>query len=319
MKKHKIKFIKRMIVFLVVFVLLTILFNTLYFEKVLKHTWTHRAEEQFMENLEDRSEIIFLGDSHTQLGVDPTYINKSFNYASSGEMYEMTYFKLKGLLENGIRPRIIVLPIDFNSFAVRRDTRFKKEWYWRKYIDYLSLTFVDKDITLLGKWVDSFIWFKGKGVELLTFKPRKISKLILGHFVHTGNLAKDNNKSLQYTGDKKQSDILKDDAISRRMYTYYEKTIKLANKEGIIVVLVKYPITERYYYNTINREIGNSSLFYSEILDTTRNMSNIYVLDYQQTYSTNFSMFKDHHHLNHNGSKIFSQAINVDFKEFGLI
>ncbi|PIN69399.1 hypothetical protein COV93_05700 [Candidatus Woesearchaeota archaeon CG11_big_fil_rev_8_21_14_0_20_43_8] len=98
MKKDKRKILKNGIIFIISIGILILAVQFIYLKLVQEKKIIYRQDLTFHEYLNENPdktiEFAFLGDSHARYGINPTYIPKSFNFASSGENYIKTYYKL---------------------------------------------------------------------------------------------------------------------------------------------------------------------------------------------------------------------------------
>ena len=63
-----------------------------------------------------KKEIVYLGDSHIQKGVIPDSTN-SLNIASTSETYSFSFQKLKDLIEQGDKPKQVIIGFDYHNLS----------------------------------------------------------------------------------------------------------------------------------------------------------------------------------------------------------
>jgi lysophospholipase L1-like esterase len=291
--------------------------NIIYYKSELQYTILERTEKQLFD-LRNEIQILFLGDSHILLGIDPAQIENSFNYASGGENYIQTYYKLESLIKEGFMPEIIVLPIDLHSFSSFRTDRFDNEWYWRKFINFYKLAYQERKLFLLNNGINGFFSFKGKGLQLL--KPADLSKLSeiqRGYTPSNANFSKVKNRR-KVAVDRVASHFEGCEIINNMLLNYFYKILDLAAANNINTVLVKYPLTEEYR-NEMKKYIPDEEEYYNSALYKINDYSDIHIFDYQLLYSGNPELFKDSDHLNSAGAVEFSKLLKKSLTDNNLM
>lgn len=108
------------------------------------------CQERQFEEVKDKIDYIFLGDSRTVTGINPELIPRSFNYASLGEQYFQTYLKAKKVVEETNVKRVF-LQYDFHSFLLEED--FNDHYFWKGYMNFVREDdFESKDFDLLSSY-----------------------------------------------------------------------------------------------------------------------------------------------------------------------
>ena len=102
--------------------------------------------------------------------------------------------------------------------------------------------------------------------------------------------------------------------LHNETYTYFLKTIELAEQNNITVIFVKYPVT-RDYNNLILKNNLNREDYYNTIFkDVNSRIPNYIVLDYYDTYFDNPEYFGDADHLNYVGAEAFTNKLYKDLQ-----
>lgn len=310
------KFIIKSVIFAAVLVILIMALNYTYYKTELQYTILARTEKQLLD-LRDDINILFLGDSHILLGVDPAQIKHSFNYASGGENYIQTYYKLKNLIDKGYVPKTIVLPVDLHSFSSFRTDRFDNEWYWRKLINFYKLAYQEKKLSLLNVEINGIFSFKGKGLQLL--KPvdfSKLSEIQRGYTPSNSDFSKVRDRRTA-AANRVASHLEKCEVIDNMLLDYFYKILDLAKEKNIKAALVKYPLTDEYYEET-KKYIPDAEKFYDSALCKINNYGGINIFNYQSLYSGKPELFKDSDHLNSAGAAEFSRLLEQDLTKNNL-
>lgn len=310
------KFILKLIIFAVMFIILAIVVNIIYYTSELQYTILERTEKQLFA-LKNEIQILFLGDSHVLLGADPAHIKNSFNYASGGENYIQTYYKLKNLVDQGFVPPIIVLPVDLHSFSSFRTDRFDNEWYWRKIINFYKLAYKEKKLSLLNNEINGIFSFKGKGLQLIKQTDKsKLSEIQRGYTPSDDVFSKLKNRR-QIASDRVASHLKECEIIDPVLLEYFYKILDLAEKNNINLIFIKYPLTEEYYQEAL-KFIPDTQNYYNSVLYKIHNYKNILLLDYQLLYGKKPELFKDSDHLNSAGAVEFSRLLEKDLMKNNL-
>ncbi len=297
--------------FALLFLVLFLLLNALYAEYVLKRTGLWIQDEQFSKSKPD-VKILFLGDSSTQADVNPAFIPGSFNYGLAGETYMQTYYKLRFLLnDSGFEPEVIVLPLNLHSFSSYRASRVQDVWYWHKFIDYEELWYHFDEVYPFKEYIKSAFPIIGGGEKLVASLFEGGSReMALGHLPMHDRFSmaadKDGIASQRAAYHFRNASILHPGMIH-----YFQKTLALAQKRNITVILVKFPVTDTYL-SIASGYIPDTKGFYGILGDYYGNVSNTYLLDYQRWNYTNHFLFADSVHLNDEGSAQFSRQLAAD-------
>jgi len=136
-KKIHIKIVS----FILVVIFLYVLLYQVYSYTVLSKNLNMRTDLQF-QDYKNSTSILFLGDSHIQHAFSTKIISNSFNFASGGEPLILTYYKLTSYFDDDdFHPDVVVLPLDAHtlSSSIFAAHDYRDEWYWKKYINYLTL------------------------------------------------------------------------------------------------------------------------------------------------------------------------------------
>ena len=301
------------------FLLLNWAINFLYTEVVLSHSLIYRVEEQFQQNKEDVS-VVFLGDSHPRNSVNPTYMEHAFNFATGGENYIQTYYKLRYYLEEErLDINTVVLSLDLHSFSGKRSDEFRDNNYWRKYLNYWEIAQVkNEDFQILTFWMDGVMAYWHGADETKNLLVNSHAEIIKG-YVPRGQIIK--SAKGKYIGGMAKarargqlsSKSLMDDAI---VY-YFKELLKLCGRNEIQVVFVRYPVTEEYYSVAI--KIVPIKIYYDELNGVIQEfIDSPIILDYHDKYWEQPKFFGDVDHLNMYGAEDFSPILCEDLRKFGV-
>lgn len=313
MKKEKIKFIKFTFLFIILGICIFLLLNQGYLSLLQKSTIS-KTDYQFKNNI-NQTKILFFGDSHVKNGVNPNYINDSFNFAFSGESNLETYYKIKGILKsNHSNLCLFILPIDPHTFSSYRSKRIREEWYWKRYMDFKEIS-QQNNLSYFNLLIKSHfpIIGNGKTVIELILRKEKYSKIEKGYQFLYGNFSKIFNKS-KVASNRIKPHMSNHNLLDKNIINYFLKIIKLSKNNNISIILIKYPLSKEYL---VESEKYIPENYYNYIYNITKHY-NVTILDYQKLFYNNSGYFRDSDHLNPTGAEIFSKRIQEDITKLNI-
>ena len=247
------------------------------------------------------SEVLLMGGSHINSGLNPKYIANSQNLAASGETYFDTFYKLKYFVNNpNNHITKVVFGFGHNNICGLNDDKYIKE---AMSIDYLGRTYPIIPFNVLNR----------VGVNKIGYLKTIIRKMCLYPRVkHEGFVGKGFNGRLP--------NLSMSDAAKRVEWHYYvngtvrresERDIKyldsIINFAGINnVELVALNIPQRKeYYSAIPESIKRK---YKEIRMSLieRDIRMIDLLEMELDSSS----FANHDHLSNEGAEIISKIVS---------
>jgi len=301
------------------FLLLHWTVNFLYTEVVLSHSLVYRVEEQFQQNKEDLS-VVFLGDSHPRNSVNPTYMEHAFNFATGGENYIQTYYKLRYYLEEErLDIKTVVLPLDLHSFSGKRSDEFRDNNYWQKYLNYWEIAQVKNgNFQILNFWLDGEMAYWHGADETESFLVNFQVEMEKG-FVPRGQIIK--SAEGKYIGGmakaRARGQLSRKRVIDEAIVYYFKELLKLCTRNGIQVVFVRYPVTREYYSVAI--KIVPIEEYYNELTGIIEEfIDSPIILDFHDKYWDQPNFFGDVDHLNIYGAEDFSSILWEEMKKFGV-
>jgi len=234
------KEIKKSIVFAVLFIAISFGLNLFYSKLVMKQSILSRTDRQF-DQFDKEIEHLIIGDSHSQYGLNPGVLGKSFNFSSSSGSYVHTYYKLKYILERTDKHvENVLMPLDAHSFSSWYFREPSNSWYWVKYMDFLEVGHLRKKVLLyfalevqayLASYIgkrDSFLRFMGK-------RPEERQMI-------DGYIPLDREFDDIETLNDKAKEIVAHHFAGKRIYDesilyYFWKILELCDKNSIPVIL----------------------------------------------------------------------------------
>jgi len=259
-----------------------------------------------LKNHISNSEIIILGDSHTQ----HLNIPNSFNYSIRGASYVLHYNFIKQFKKE-IKGKKILFSVSSNNLANYKEYKFKNV---DKNIAWINKT--NKNLNLLSifptKKFNKFEWREKKIIDFDVLK-----NLVEYYYLNHIKINKSNEKFAQPSNFAKTINRHFGDSISiindRTEILYLEKSLLELESNKCNIFLYNSPKTD--YYNI------NTPKIFKNRIDTFLNKKNekYFVLNYHNFNSSNLLIFRDADHMNHMGeikiSKIILDEINQLMKE----
>jgi hypothetical protein len=238
-------------------------------------------------------EVLFIGDSHIEVGIDDKLRNNIVNFSQSGDNYLYTYIKLKNILEHNSNIKTVVLGIDAHNIDSNAI-----EWYQ----NYNYLTFKFAKIYPFASLEDITTLFKFNGLDMLRNLPNIVSyknlkKTNLSEF---GEFKKSLD-TLVINNIKPCIEIEKP-MISNLQFMYLNKIRKSLLEKNIDLILLTMPVHKSKL--KCNSKLENEILKYSKF----------YNLEYinLKNYILEDSDFSDEYHLNSNGAhKITTEILKI--------
>lgn len=254
-------------------------------------------------NKYSKVEILFLGDSQIQKGINPELFPNSKNMAVSGESLLFTFYKIKHILNHENKIRIIYLGIGVHSFSDFYDEvtlgQIKNLDNTSEYFPYLPY------------WLQKKLILEHK-MDLPKYYSRIYNSLILNSF----NLNRNsynfgggyfNNDSIAFNLSRSKSRACKayfNVGRVREFSTYnlnsLDSIIDLCHKKRIKIQVIRMPVFNQYF-NLIPKK-------FIEFYDFNLKKRNISYIKFDDTLNSNIFL-PDGDHLNIIGSNIISKKL----------
>lgn len=311
MKKEELKFIKNAVTIGIIFIILLLLLNQAYIQFVFKQKNIDKDYEQLKEINKNELQVIFMGDSHVARGINPIYINNSFNFAVPSETTEQTFYKTRWILKEYPNIEIFVFPYDPHMFWSYRSNEYHDRIFWINFLSYEELMQVTNTSKVKTYMLTNFPVISNgeEALELLLYHEDK-TEMYLGWQKITNNSV-EGKDVLTKARRRVQGQTKNGNERNMRLFTSFLQTIRLLEQNNKTVILIKFPLTEEYLEAV--EETGMSiTNFYKEESYLLEKFPNLYILDHQNIYKENKSLFSDSDHLNIQGAELFSKKINED-------
>ena len=324
MKQDKIKFIKKIVFFLILIVALILILNTFYVKTILQKKIIYKQEKSYQNFIKNNSKIdyAFFGSSNVMDGINPEYIPKSFNFATMGGNNVEIYYKLKRITEkDNIQLNTIFLPLDFHSFTALKEedgsNLLRDLWLYSDFMSYNEIKEIRRK-PILSLWIESIfpIIGNGKDFSILLTNP-ELAQVNKGWVQNNCSLL-DLNQTEE--ANNRYKELFKwSEQKNQILLDFFLKTIKLANQKDINIIFIKYPLPNSFYNVLVQNNITNEEYYDSIFNYIEENIGQNYsLLDYQKIYFNNLEYFCDSDHLNQFGAEEFSKLIYKDIQNLNL-
>lgn len=273
------------------------------------------------ESRKNEIKVLFLGQSDMQFAIIPDRLNYSaYNFAAASENFIETYYKLEHYIKDMPKLKIIVLPLNFQSFSSYRADILQWEYFKYGYISNSDLRdlYKLKGVVMLREKLLSFCPIV-RGIEMIDFM-RNIKKLFSNQNIEKTETYKG---YLKYVG----SDVTKDSAIKRAtrhfkghdifnedFLLYFEKILKLCGDNNIKVFILTLPVTD--YYIEQSKQYVDKELFYNKALNNPQYGKYISKhLDLLEIYANNHDLFLNSDHLNYKGAMKVTDIVAAELSK----
>ena len=269
-----------------------------------------------LEKKKDHLEVVFVGDSHFQKGIDAqSFENSAFNLSFGRASYIQSYYVLKRYIPQMPSLKLVVIPVDLHTFSAYKIDDIDTPFFWSRFVDSSEVS------RLTGRKI-----FAGK-FNLLTILDKRLGQ---EYFVKnvTGTIRrflfrepKPPTYEERVWADRKQV-ADKESALSRAKYhlrdrdafdeaifIYFKKILKICKENDIQVVILHMPVSKDYAEGARKYIKGNER----EQLNLDDPAYGTYVcrnLDFHNVYFDRDDFFYyEGDHLNPKGRKAFSKLL----------
>jgi hypothetical protein len=296
--------LKRILIPILLLLGLNFLLNE-WFKYINKEAVIWELEADFYDNVKNKEvQYLILGNSHS-FGIE-TYENDSLvHFASYGENWAKSYYKLKYLIDQGYSIEYLLLNYDItDTKQIGLDN--KNLNYWGKYVNFYELGNVTNNFSqYFGFWLRAnFINYAGRYFEFFEY------------YTLDKNDKMENKEATFTPPDFFQKHNIEencfDEIIGNDSKFYLQKIVKICIENNIQLVMVKYPITKYHYYK--HSTCFDPMNYYNKLDEYLSPSARIEILDYQKLYFDQNANFRDDHHLVSSMRDEFSKKVRNDLQ-----
>jgi hypothetical protein len=288
MKNHSSTFnFKDKILFLSILVILSFLANSIHNEINIKN------HLEFPNNID----TLIIGDSHVRR-LDTNIINNSINIGEAAENYINHYHKFKIYIDRDKIPKRIIIPYDLHSFSSYRLIYTNKELFYSNEIDLIDIIMINYRI--LHKYNSN------RSIRYL--KEDVIFNYVGNLYEKGSNNSEKKEINISNHAKKRVENVINNSlSIEPINIKYLNRIIKLANDNNIEIYLLKPPLNKDFINEA--EKYMNIEEYYREVGSLIKSNKKLKLLDFQNEFINDDSMFINSDHLNNQGANIISMKI----------
>lgn len=323
MRQQKIIFVKKIMIFLSILLIIIIFLNITYIKFIQPQKIVERKEasyKDFVASLEDHTlDFIFFGDSHIEGAINPLYIDgDSFNFSIGGQSYTETYYLLKRMIEdNDVKFKNIVLQLDLHTFSesVRGGKfLFGQIYFYSKFVNIKKMAELRGE-SLISVFLRTRFPFIGNGKHFLDsmLKLDDLTSMYLGWSnLHTASYYTDDRQKI--AAETFNNYFPKGSAvIDQDTFDYFLDTLELVKENNINVIFLKYPISKEYYLE-IDKNVDIENYYNGIFTEVDKILDDYTVLDLHDYLFDKGEYYWDPEHITVGGAEIFSKKINEELQ-----
>lgn len=248
--------------------------------------------------------LALLGSSHTNYGTEMNKIdNEMFDYGEAYTYPIVMYQKLQKLIALNKNLKYLLVEADYHQFY---EFSFTESTIYTKYSALLKdietgnenlFYSLNREIApRLHRIILNDIKSRIKDENENENKDEDWSKLTQSE-KDRKNLSRYN--SFKFTNDK---------TMNENSLDYYQKTIELAQKNNIEVILIRHPLTNEY----LNNMYPKMKTGVNRLIDKLSRKYNLKKFDYRYIFKDKQNLFANMDHLNKNGIQKFAKILTND-------
>jgi len=271
--------------------------------------------------------VLFVGDSHPGMDIDPVALNGTFfSLAEGGTNLRQILLRIDFAVRKKPSIRFVVIPLDYHIFAT---PRYINKWFADDlyYTDNMSLIMELYDVSVLeyfkqrmahhlpltsgNNWEKYGLVVIGMLERTLFHHPRK-----MGAGNRASNLVVDLpiwstlSERQRYSRAKRRVASHFDPSIVvPEMVCIFDRLLNYCRTHGLATIGVMYPITEDYIRAAAGYDLDKVSRIYEE-----RRNQFLFILDYRQFYLDKPQLFLNSDHLSVEGVRVFTERIQEDIE-----
>jgi len=274
------------------------------------------------ERVSGSVEVIFIGSSHVEKGIDPHWISAvSFNLAYVSQDVYNTYKLIERYLENMPRLRMVILGISF--YDLNFDETHESPFFTVEYYQAAGIWPRHLGVDFLANWSVFYVHQADFIRDLISGKkPTEFQHMPAGFQVEiqlAGEALVDNG--FRYSSGSMQQSMMSlnggqraryhqsyNDAFVQRENTNLLKALTLLlSRKNIRLLLITIPVTTYYKKSYTGNYLGD---FYRSVSEFTRMHPDVSYNDYSENHDHPDAEFLNSDHLNFRGAKRFTKRLS---------
>ena len=320
MKKTIKIFIRKLFLFLLPIIVISLGFIIFAETKLYNYPSTFQLKEKYLRENIDSIEVLVLGSSHNQTAINPGFIKDYYvsNISFAGQNIKIDSCLFYKFVNNLPKLKAVVFEVSYHTLEYDYDPNyFRNSLYLRFY-----------NINLFGRKP------KLREYSIYLSKPKLYNKFlnpftkiinVNKYGFETSSLKNNRFKNLNY--DK---NIILNDTNNPLINRHKKEDINAYDKNKIILngmieyclkndispILIKPPVYTNYY-NSYIKPKEERRRFYMDSLKLK--LPQLIILDYEQSNVFTIKDFKNEDHLNPKGAVKFSKLLNLELNKLSKL
>lgn len=284
----------------------------------------YKRDAQFAR-IDDTLDFIFIGNSHLNRGLEPDSIPRSWAFHGPTETAPYFYYRLKTILEE--RPqaaRFYVFPAELGITAFNPQPLMFMGDYWKRYVDFIEL----------AQYTPNPSFYYGIALKLKVAPYYQLPAALM--FLY--DLQKERKQYKKYLKDtwadydQQMKDTILQYMLDRHTlfgeesnaigWQYVQKMVQLAQSKDVNLIFVKWPLHPLYEEGVRAHNIVSDTMN-AKVEHLLQQAENVWLLDFQDRFDGNDTLFYDPHHLSKVGKLRFTKLLRdtllaIKAKEFPI-
>jgi len=246
----------------------------------------------YIQNIAKNNDVLLMGDSQIQK-INPDYFKqKTFNFSSIGETFNVTYYKLNKIFsQKGNNIKTVIIGASIHNFTFDSEKRYDIKTPEGKYI-------LRKNIYYMNLFNDPVFPFKNKLIERLFYSG------ILRSPKYSEYNASANKKPTKEIIDfiLNRHYNIRSDIETFNQEKYFDKIINLCGKMNVKVIITSTPYHKYYKENIPTYDLNK----FNNVIKSHTNTTHFNYLNDK----TPDSLFADGNHLNIKGGNKYAEEMS---------
>ena len=298
-------FIYRLLLFL-----LPIFIIAFFLEYTLQHIDNdYHYKNNYLNKNAQKLEVLFLGNSHSYYGIDPTFINKkSFNASHVSQSLAYDFEIFKKFNPKLTQLKILAIPISYFSLHFNVENG-KEAWREKNYCIYYNI-FRSKKISNYFELTSNSAKTNNTILKDYFKKGKDLKKCnTLGWMLHDSifykkDIAKNAKRSAKRHNYTVQKNLIQNRGILKEF-------IKYAKTQNFKIILYTVPVTQKYFTLLNSKKLEQNK---NEMKNLTDNQT-VFYFNFMNDNRFVETDFYDADHLNNQGAVKFSKIMNSKLNE----
>lgn len=270
----------------------------------------YRLETEFRQ-LDDTLDFLFIGNSHVNRGFEPDSIPNAWVFHGPTETAPYFYYRLRKVVQDMPQAaRYYVFPGEAGLVAFNPQPLIFLGDYWKDYFDFFEL----------ARHTDQPFYYYGMGAKLKLFPYHQFPAAMM--FLY--DLQQERKQYKKYLKDTwaDYDQFMRDtilnymldrheliDALSTETgMAYLHKMLDLAKDENLQLIFVKWPLQSVYKEEAKRRNFFVPGIEH-QVDSLLQHSPQVRVIDFENIYDGNDTLFMDPHHLSKIGKARFSALL----------